>query len=193
VGAAGPRLVLASRSPQRRAILESLGVPFEVRPAAVVEEHAGAPVAVASENALRKAVAGKAGPDEVVLGVDTLVAIGLEIWGKPADEAAARETLRTLAGRTHEVVSGVALVDESGEVRAATATTRVTFRPMDEPTLDWYLASGEWEERAGGYAIQGRGGALVERIVGDYLNVVGLPVGTLLGLWPGLLALADHR
>ena len=193
MGAAGPRLVLASRSPQRRAILETLGVPFEVRTADVAEEHVGAPVAVASENALRKAVAGKAGPDEVVLGVDTLVAIGLEIWGKPADEAAARETLRTLAGRTHEVVSGVALVDECGEVRAATATTRVTFRPMDEPTLAWYLASGEWEERAGGYAIQGRGGALVERIEGDYLNVVGLPVGTLLGLWPGLLALADHR
>jgi septum formation protein len=184
-----PTLVLASRSPQRRAILETLGVPFEVRPVEVVEEDDGVPLAVASENALRKALAGRARGDEVVLGVDTLVTVDLEIWGKPPDEAAARETLRRLAGCTHEVISGVALVDRDGEVRAATVTTRVTFRPMDELTLDWYLESGEWRERAGGYAIQGRGGALVDRIDGDYLNVVGLPVGTLLDLWPGLLAL----
>jgi septum formation protein len=182
-----PRLVLASRSPQRRAILESLGVPFEVRPVDVVEKDAGEPVAVAVENALRKAMAAKAGAGEVVLGVDTLVTADREIWGKPPNAAAARETLRRLAGRTHEVISGVALVDEDGAVRSATAVTQVTFRPMDEPTLDWYLGSGEWRERAGGYAIQGRGGALVERLEGDYLNVVGLPVGTLLDLWPGLL------
>ena len=185
-----PRLILASRSPQRRAILDSLGVPFEVRPVDVAEEDDGAPAAVASENALRKAVAGRAAAGELVLGVDTVVALDLEIWGKPPNEIAARETLRHLAGRTHEVVSGVALVDQDGNVRAATATTQVTFRPMDEAMIDWYVASGEWEERAGGYAIQGRGGALVDRIVGDYLNVVGLPVGTLLGLWPDLLALA---
>ena len=183
-------LVLASRSPQRRHILETLGVPFTVRPVDVVEEQAGAPVAVASENALRKAVAGRAVDAEVVLGVDTLVAIGLDIWGKPPDEAAARETLRRLGGRTHEVVSGVALVDRDGVVRAATDTTRVTFRALDDATIEWYLRSGEWRERAGGYAIQGRGGALVERIEGDYLNVVGLPVGALLGLWPGLLRIA---
>jgi nucleoside triphosphate pyrophosphatase len=183
-------LVLASRSPQRRAILETLGVPFEVRPVDVVEEDEGVPVAVAGENALRKALAGKARGDEIVLGVDTIVAIGLEIWGKPPNEEAARETLRTLAGRTHDVVSGVALVDRDGAVRAATNLTKVTFRPLDEAMVEWYLRSGEWEERAGGYAIQGRGGALVERIDGDYLNVVGLPVGTLLGLWPDLLAVA---
>jgi septum formation protein len=182
-----PKLVLASRSPQRRAILESLGVPFEVRTTDVVEEDEGVPVAVAGENALRKAVAGRAGPGEIVLGVDTLVAIGIEIWGKPPNEAAARETLRHLSGRTHDVVSGVALVDRDGSVRAATAVTKVAFRPLDDHTVEWYLRSGEWEERAGGYAIQGRGGALVERIEGDYLNVVGLPVGALLELWPDLL------
>jgi septum formation protein len=185
-----PKLVLASRSPQRRAILQSLGVPFELRPVDVVEEEAGAPVAVAGENALRKAVAARATGDEVALGVDTLVAIDFEIWGKPPSEQAARDTLRRLGGRTHEVVSGVALIAADGAVRAATATTLVTFRPLDEPMIDWYVRSGEWEERAGGYAIQGRGGALVERIEGDYLNVVGLPVGTLLGLWPELLSLA---
>ena len=185
-----PKLVLASRSPQRRAILESLGVAFEVRPVDVLEEDEGAPVAVAAENALRKALAGKARPEEVVLGVDTIVVTGLEIWGKPPDEDAARETLRHLAGRTHLVISGVALVDEAGTVRADEAVTEVTFRPLDDAMIAWYLSSGEWDGRAGGYAIQGRGGALVERIDGDYLNVVGLPVGTLLGLWPGLLDLA---
>jgi septum formation protein len=181
-------LVLASRSPQRRAILETLGVAFEVRATGVVEEDEGTPLAVAEENALRKARAGRATAGEVVLGVDTLVAIGSEIWGKPPDEDAARETLRRLSGRTHDVVSGVALVGEDGTVRAATAITKVTFRPLGDAMLEWYLASGEWRERAGGYAIQGRGGALVERIDGDYLNVVGLPVGTLLGLWPDLVA-----
>jgi septum formation protein len=183
----GPKLVLASRSPQRRAILETLGVPFQVRPVDVVEQEAGAPVAVASENALRKAVAGRARADEVVLGVDTIVVTDLEIWGKPPDEEAARQTLRRLGGRTHTVISGVALVDEDGEVRAGEAMTKVTFRPLDAATIEWYLRSGEWDGRAGGYAIQGRGGALVERIDGDYLNVVGLPVGTLLDLWPDLL------
>ena len=185
-----PKLVLASRSPQRRAILESLGVAFEVRPVDVLEEDEGAPGAVAAENALRKALAGKARPEEVVLGVDTIVVTGVEIWGKPPDEDAARETLRHLAGRTHLVISGVALVDEAGTVRADEAVTEVTFRPLDDAMIEWYLGSREWDGRAGGYAIQGRGGALVERIDGDYLNVVGLPVGTLLGLWPGLLDLA---
>ena len=182
------QLVLASRSPQRKAILEQLGVPFTIRAGDVVEEESGAPEAVASENALRKALAARGGPGEVVLGVDTLVATELEIWGKPPDEDAARETLRRLAGRTHRVVSGLALVRE-GEVTAATAITAVTFREVGDELLDWYLASGEWNGRAGGYAIQGRGAALVERIEGDYLNVVGLPVATLLGIWPGLLDL----
>jgi septum formation protein len=182
-----PKLVLASRSPQRRAILESLGVPFAVRATDVAEEDEGVPIAVAGENALRKAIAGRAAPGEVVLGVDTLVAIGIQIWGKPPSEEAARETLRHLSGRTHDVVSGVALVDEDGSVRATTAVTKVAFRPLDEPTIEWYLRSGEWQERAGGYAIQGRGAALVERIQGDYTNVVGLPVALLLELVPDLL------
>jgi septum formation protein len=185
------RLVLASRSPQRRGILETLGVPFEVRPVDVVEQQRGEPVAVALENAQIKAVAAHGGPGEVVLGVDTLVATGDRIWGKPRDQAAARETLRALRGRTHDVVSGVALVGEDGAVTAQTAVTRVTFRALDDAMIEWYLQSGEWVQRAGGYAIQGRGGALVERIDGDYLNVVGLPVGTLLDLWPDLLSAAS--
>jgi septum formation protein len=180
------RLVLASGSPQRRAILGDLGLDFEVRVSDVAERDEGAPVEVAAENARRKAlaVAGD-GSGELVVGCDTLVATGDRIWGKPPDEAAARETLRHLSGRTHEVVSGLALTGD-GELREATETTLVTFRELDEATIDWYLATREWEGRAGGYAIQGRGAVLVSRIEGDYLNVVGLPVAALLTLQPRL-------
>jgi septum formation protein len=185
-----PLLVLASRSPQRRAILEQLGVPFVARPADIEELEAGEPEAVASENARRKVAAARAGDGEVVLGVDTLVATEDRIWGKPPDAAGAERTLRALSGRTHTVVSGVALARAGREVALATAATAVTFRPVDEALLQWYVRSQEWRGRAGGYAIQGRGAALVQRIDGDYLNVVGLPVATLLTLWPSLLELA---
>ncbi|HEX7297370.1 MAG TPA: Maf family protein [Solirubrobacteraceae bacterium] len=185
-----PPLVLASRSPQRRAILEQLGVAFVERPTDVVEEEAGVPEAVAGENAVRKAMAARAEEGEVVLGVDTVVATGTEIWGKPADADAAAETLRRLSGRAHLVVSGVALLRPGDEVQTATAVTQVAFRPLDDALVDWYVATGEWQGRAGGYAIQGRGAALVQGIQGDYSNVVGLPVATLLDLWPGLLRLA---
>jgi septum formation protein len=108
------------------------------------------------------------------------------IYGKPAGLAEARATLSRLSGRVHEVVSGLAVV-EAGETRTTSATTRVSFRDVDPATLDWYLATEEWRERAGGYAIQGRGAALVAGIEGDYLNVVGLPVTALLDLLPGIL------
>ena len=182
-------LVLASRSPQRRAILQQLGVPFVERPVDVVEEQAGDPRALTLENARRKALAAGAAEGEVVLGVDTVVAIDGEICGKPPDAAAAAETLRRLSCRTHTVVSGVAIVRFDGDVEPATATTAVTFRTLTDWLVDWYVATGEWEGRAGGYAIQGRGAALVERIDGDYLNVVGLPVAMLVDLWPWLLDL----
>jgi septum formation protein len=122
----------------------------------------------------------------VVLGVDTVVHLDGVLYGKPADDTEARATLQRLAGRTHEVVSGLAVV-EDGAVRTASATTRVSFRDLDAATLDWYLATEEWRERAGGYAIQGCGAALVSGIEGDYLNVVGLPVTVLLELLPGIL------
>jgi septum formation protein len=183
-------LVLASRSPQRRAILEQLGVPFVVRPVDVEEDDAGEPNAVALANARRKALAAGAAEGEVVLGVDTIVAIDGEIWGKPADADGAAATLRRLSGRTHTVVSGVAIARPDGSVEPATATTAVTFRALTPSLVDWYVATREWDGRAGGYAIQGRGAALVERIEGDYLNVVGLPVATLIDLCPGLLDLS---
>jgi septum formation protein len=173
------RLVLASGSPQRRAILEALGVQFEVRVSSVEEADEGPGAVVARENALRKALAVQGSAEEVVLGVDTVVATDLELWGKPPNADAAAETLRGLSGRTHSVISGFALVGPEG-VLAGDDTTLVAFRELDEATIAWYVASGEWEGRAGGYAIQGRGGALVRRIEGDYLNVVGLPVAALL-------------
>ena len=139
------------------------------------------------ENSYRKASAVAASSGEaLVLGVDTIVCLGSQIYGKPPDTAGAREVLLALAGRRHLVISGLCLV-EDGVARTAAATTFVEFRSIDEPLLEWYLASEEWRERAGGYAIQGRGAALVERIEGDYLNVVGLPVSTLLELAPGLI------
>jgi septum formation protein len=186
-----PRLVLASGSPQRRAIFGDLGLAFEVVVSDVAEQEAGAPREVAVENARRKALAvasGLSSSADLVVGCDTLVATdGAEIWGKPAGVEAARETLRWLSGRTHEVVSGLALV-RGGEVRVATEITLVTFRALDAAAIEWYLDTGEWEGRAGGYAIQGRGAVLVNRIEGDYLNVVGLPVAALLALEPGLVA-----
>lgn len=172
-------LILASGSPQRRAILQALDVAFEIRPTDVAEDEAGPAIDVARGNALRKALAVQRGRDDVVLGVDTVVAAETALWGKPADAGAAGRTLRALSGRTHEVVSGFALVDSDG-VRAGHDTTLVTFRDLTAAVVDWYVASGEWEGRAGGYAIQGRGGALIRRIEGDYLNVVGLPVAALL-------------
>jgi septum formation protein len=140
-------------------------------PANVEEVEAGDPSEVAELNARRKATAI---PGDLVLGADTVVALDGVIYGKPRDAAQAREYLGLLNGRTHEVVGGIAL---AGRIEAtAIEVTRVTFRASDDATLDAYVATGEWEGRAGGYAIQGRGGALVERIDGDYLNVVGLPL-----------------
>lgn len=161
-------------------------MPFAVRPADVAEDATGEPVALALEHALRKARAALGDPAETVLGVDTVVALDGEVFGKPPDEAAARGVLTRLAGRTHEVHSGLAVL-HAGRERTASAVTAVTFRPLDAAHVAAYAATGEWRERAGGYAIQGRGAALVRRLQGDYLNVVGLPVAALVDLLPGVL------
>jgi septum formation protein len=184
----GAPLVLASRSPQRRAILEQLGIEFEVLPANVPERDSGLPEEVVRENALAKAraVATTAGQDRTVLGVDTDVVLDGHIYGKASDEQAARAQIERLSGRVHEVWSGIALVSGSNE-RTATERTLVSFRALDPKLVDWYLASGEWRDRAGAYAIQGRGAALVDQIEGDYWNVVGLPMARLLDLAPELV------
>jgi septum formation protein len=180
-------LVLASRSPQRRAILEQLGVAFRVVVPEVEELESGPPGEVAVENAYRKARAvADQEPEAVVLAVDTVVALGSRLYGKPAGAQNARDTLLALSGRRHAVVSGLCLI-EGDRTRTAASTTLVEFRALDDRLIDWYVASEEWKERAGGYAIQGRGAALIDRIEGDYSNVVGLPVATLLALAPELL------
>jgi septum formation protein len=181
-------LVLASASPQRKAILERVGVPFEVRPADVVEIEQGDPVEVAAENAMLKArAARRAETPEAVLGVDTLVTLEGNIYGKPADEGHARATLKALSDATHCVLSGVALLLPGGEERTVVAATEVTFRVLSDELLDWYVAAGEWRGRSGGYAIQGRGSVLAREIRGDFQNIVGLPLAALLDLYPELL------
>jgi septum formation protein len=188
-----PPLILASRSPQRRALLEQLGVEFSVVvPDGVEELMSGPPNEVVAENAYRKAAAVAAdAAGSLVLGVDTIVALGTRIYGKPAGADEARTTLEALAGRRHTVLSGVCVIGAGGigsRPAIAVASTLVEFRALDRALLDWYLDTGEWRERAGGYAIQGRGAALVAAIEGDYSNVVGLPVPTLLQLVPGMLS-----
>ena len=176
-------MILASGSPQRSAILEQLGVDFRVEVPEVDEVVDGDPHEVVLENALLKA---RAVGGDTVLGADTAVVLDGRIFGKPADRPAAERFLIALSGRSHQVMTGIAVVDR-GEERSDVAVTQVRFRELGPAELDWYLSTGEWRERAGGYAIQGRGAALVEAIEGDYLNVVGLPVAALLRLMPDLL------
>jgi len=176
-----PPLILASTSPQRRAILEQLGIPFEVVPPDYVEHD---PPEADAEQLVRGHALGKArsvadGADErPVLGVDTTVVLGGRIYAKPEDIGDAERMLEELAGRTHAVVSGLALITPGWEL-VEVELTRVRFRRLTPRDLAAYVATHEWEGRAGGYAIQGKGAALVERIEGDYLNVVGLPAARL--------------
>jgi septum formation protein len=169
-------IVLASTSPQRRAILTQLEIPFEVVAPRFVELPGGDPVA----HAVGKARSVDGG-DRPVLGVDTVVLCNGEQLGKPSGEPDARRMLGLLSGVTHDVVSGLCLRGPGWE-ETAQATTRVVFRTLSPGDLDRYLAGREWEGRAGAYAIQGRGASLVRRIEGDYLNVVGLPGALLVEL-----------
>jgi septum formation protein len=168
-----------------------LGVPFTVRATGAEELEQGAdPALVAVENALRKArAARRPGAREAILGCDTIVVLDGVIYGKPPDPAAARRTLSALGGRTHEVISGLALLLVCGEParaleRTALARTAVTFRALDEQLLESYLATGEWRGRSGGYAIQGAGSKLALSLDGEEENVVGLPVAALRELYP---------
>lgn len=177
------RLVLASRSPQRRALLRQLGVPFRVVVSAHDEDlHHGRPLATVEANARGKAeeVLGRVrlAADELVLGVDTVVVVEGRVLGKAADEGEATAYLSALAGRRHEVHSGLYLRGRGGSF-SGHAVTGVTFRPLAPSDVARYVASGEWRERAGAYAIQGLGSALVAAVEGDYFNVVGLPVAVL--------------
>jgi septum formation protein len=169
-------LVLASTSPQRRAILEQLRIPFDIVAPEFEELDGTSPL---------ERAAGKArsvdGGERPVLGVDTEVLFGGELLGKPADATAAEAMLEALSGRTHEVVSGLCLRTAAWE-ELHTESTLVTFRTLTPRDLAHYVAAREWEGRAGAYAIQGLGASLVERLDGDFLNVVGLPGSLLVSL-----------
>lgn len=175
-----PRIVLASGSPRRRELLGLLGVPFTVE-VSRFDEHGpgGDPAQRVRDNAAGKAreVAARVGvpPGGVVLGCDTEVVLDGATLGQPADESAAEAMLRALAGRTHRVISVVVVVGDGGEDARAEAVD-VTMAPLGDDLIAWYLATGEWRGKAGGYAIQGHGAVLVERIAGDYSAVVGLPL-----------------
>jgi septum formation protein len=182
--APAPPVLLASRSPQRRAILEQLGVPFEVLEPRY-EEHT--PLIADATELVREHAQGKArsvaadAGDRPVLGVDTEVVLDGVIFGKPADATEAEQMLEELSGKTHVVMSGLCLLTPGWEVLEHEGT-RVTFRELTPRDLATYVATGEWKGRAGAYAIQGRGAALVCAIEGDYLNVVGLPAALLIRL-----------
>jgi septum formation protein len=178
-----PPLLLASVSPQRRAILEQLRIPFDLLTPRYEEDNAADdPVALVRTHALGKArsVQVQAG-GRPVLGVDTAVVVDGTAFGKPAGPEDAERMLETLSGRTHEVVSGLCLLTPAWE-EIAHETTHVTFRELTPRDIAHYLHEQEWRDRAGAYAIQGLGGSLVERIDGDYLNVVGLPAALLVRL-----------
>jgi len=179
-------LVLASTSPQRRAILEQLQIPYTaVAPEYVEHDPPDAdPAELVREHAEGKARSVHTG-GTVTLGVDTTVHLHGRVYAKPGDADEARAMLGELAGHTHEVVSGLCLVGD-GFTFVDHEVTHVSFRRLSAEEIDGYLRSGEWEGRAGGYAVQGLGARLVARVDGDYLNVVGLPATLLLD------ALAAH-
>lgn len=169
-------------------MLAQAGVEFTAVAPEVDELTEGDPEAVVLENARRKAQAGRAlAPDaSLVLGADTEVVLDADILGKASDANAARDRLRTLSGRTHEVLGAVVLIDADGGERALLERTRVRFVAIAAELLDLYVDSGEWRDRAGAYAVQGLGAALVDRVDGDLANVIGLPVRALLQAAPEL-------
>lgn len=186
-------LTLASASPRRKQLLAMLGLPVRVEPSHIPEVPlpGEAPVTYASRLALSKASSVEG---EYVLGADTTVVLDAHLLEKPADADDALRMLRLLQGRTHEVVTAIALV-HAGAVHEAVDVTRVTFRPADDDFLRAYVATGEPMDKAGAYGIQGYGAALVERLEGDFFSVMGLPVRRVLDLlevagWPYRFELA---
>ncbi|MDX1644317.1 MAG: Maf family protein [Thermoanaerobaculia bacterium] len=182
------RLILASSSPRRRELLASLGLQFEVRPVAIDESprDGEAPARLVERLAREKARA-RAEPGELVVGGDTVVVLDGTVLGKPADRAEAAEMLSALAGREHEVLSGIAVVSaDARQLATEIERTRVRMAPLDAERIRWYVDTGEPMDKAGSYAIQGLGATFVESIAGSYTNVVGLPLAALRRLMAGM-------
>ncbi|HEX7278494.1 MAG TPA: nucleoside triphosphate pyrophosphatase [Solirubrobacterales bacterium] len=176
-------LVLASGSPQRREILQKLGLEFEVVVPGVEELAQGDPEHLVVENARRKARA--VATDGLVIACDTDVVLDGEVLGKPADADEARRYLDRMSGRSHAVMSGLVVLEE-GKERSGLEKTSVVFKDLSAAEKERYVTFGEWRGRSGGYAIQTLGSSLVERLEGSVSNVVGLPVGLLAELAPAL-------
>ena len=203
-------LILASQSPRRHSLLRDIDVPFRVVLSTAEEDLEGDDVrTLAAGNALAKVrgavIPPDASPGAFVLGTDTVVTVAGRVMGKASSPGEAADMLTALSGRTHQVVSGVALLrgiedrlslldrlepgpayDVAGRLRVECAITDVTFLPLDEADIDAYVASGEWRGKAGAYAIQGLAGLLVSRVEGEYSNVVGLPLCLLAGMFRDL-------
>ncbi len=170
-------------------ILSRLGLDFEVVPSGVDEFDAGDPTSVVIGNALRKARAVSdrlADPEALVVGGDTVIVHQGDVIGKPADPEEAATFMRRLSGSEHEVLGGLAVVRFGGEEKTAATATKVRFRELSAELIDSYVATGEWQDRSGAYAIQQGGSILVESITGDYLNIIGLSVNDLTQLAPEL-------
>jgi len=186
---AAPRLILASGSPRRLDLLRQVGIePDAVDPAEIDETplRDELPPALALRLAAEKAQAvAPRHPEAYVLAADTVVACGRRALPKPADAATARRCLKLLSGRRHRVIGGVAVIAPDGRLRSRRVVTVVSFKRLTEAEVEAYLASGEWRDKAGGYAIQGRAGAFATRINGSYTNVVGLPLYETLALLQG--------
>jgi len=169
-------LILASASPRRRELIGYMGIPFEIITADAEEMKEGTPEALVMENARRKAQAvARNYAGRIVLGADTIVYLNDRVLGKPRDEKEACEMLSMLSGAWHTVYTGVCVIkDEYLDVRCD--ASRVLFVKLDEKTIAHYVKTGEPMDKAGAYALQGRGGMFVERIDGSYSNVIGLPM-----------------
>ena len=176
------KIVLASKSPRRAEILTAVGWEFEAIAANIDETRIESEDAVTYVERLAwtkaQTVAKRISNHRFVLGADTVVVIEGEILGQPRDDDEARRMLNLLSGKWHEVVTGVALVDaeKPTQVLVEHETTRVRFCKMSANEIDWYVSTGEPSDKAGAYAIQGRGGIFIEEIRGDYFNIIGLPV-----------------
>jgi septum formation protein len=173
-----PPVILASQSPRRRELLTLVGIPHEVRPADIDERQLPGelPAAHAERLAREKAATiGRHEPEAVVIGSDTIVVVDGDVLGKPADEAEAIAMLTRLSGRSHTVMTAVA-VRWRGQERSAVEEVGVTFGALDDARIRAYVATGEPMDKAGAYGIQGYGATIVERVDGDYFSVMGLPL-----------------
>ena len=182
------KLILASSSPRRAEILRKAGFDFDIVPAHADESRRPNEAATAyvrrlaegkARTAARQLAKDAASDSTFIIGADTVVVIDGEILGKPSSVANAREMLRRLSGKTHDVYTGLAVLQRNGAAHTAVEKTRVTFEPLSEEEVEDYIASGEPFDKAGAYAIQGRGGKFISRIEGCYFNVMGLPLARL--------------